>query len=244
MPNIKCIRYHSAWQPCDGTTRKKQEAGERQDVRGTVARISPRKQAASTNLTSMPQEGTKSSERSEQDMQRDKGTHDHMRETGLTVVTRRSLRALADALRQPASSVLLVRGLELTLALLGKKRETIRKRTNETIRKTNTKRFANEQTKRFTKQTNKHETIRKTNEQTRNDSQKNKRNDSQNKRTNKTKTRTFILSCNQINFVVRMELPDPFCDTNDTTRLNTNLILLIQVKLQDHAKIHFVIRIP
>ena len=70
-------------------------------------------------------------------MQRDKGTHDHMRETGLTVVTRRSLRALADALRQPASSVLLVRGLELTLALLGKKRETIRKRTNETIRKTN-----------------------------------------------------------------------------------------------------------
>ena len=200
----------------------------------------------------MPQEGTKSSERSEQDMQRDKGTHDHMRETGLTVVTRRSLRALADALRQPASSVLLVRGLELTLALLGKKRETIRKRTNETIRKTNTKRFANEQTKRFaneqtkrfTKQTNKHETIRKTNEQTRNDSQKNKRNDSQNKRTNKTKTRTFILSCNQINFVVRMELPDPFCDTNDTTRLNTNLILLIQVKLQDHAKIHFVIRIP
>ena len=121
----------------DRTTRKKQEAGERQDVRGTVARISPRKQAASTNLTSMPQEGTKSSERSEQDMQRDKGTHDHMRETGLTVVTRRSLRALADALRQPASSVLLVRGLELTLALLGKKRETIRKRTNETIRKTN-----------------------------------------------------------------------------------------------------------
>ena len=111
-------------------------------MRGTVARISPRKQAASTNLTSMPQEGTKSSERSEQDMQRDKGTHDHMRETGLTVVTRRSLRALADALRQPASSVLLVRGLELTLALLGKKRETIRKRTNETIRKTN------EQTKR------------------------------------------------------------------------------------------------
>ena len=103
MPNIKCIRYHSAWQPCDGTTRNKQEAGERQDVRGTVARISPRKQAASTNLTSMPQEGTKSSERSEQDMQRDKGTHDHMRETGLTVVTRRSLRALADALRQPAS---------------------------------------------------------------------------------------------------------------------------------------------
>ena len=146
-------------------------------MRGTVARISPRKQAASTNLTSMPQEGTKSSERSEQDMQRDKGTHDHMRETGLTVVTRRSLRALADALRQPASSVLLVRGLELTLALLGKKRETIRKRTNETIRKTNTKRFANEQTKRFTKQTNKHETIRKTNEQTRNDSQKNKRNE-------------------------------------------------------------------
>ena len=144
-------------------------------MRGTVARISPRKQAASTNLTSMPQEGTKSSERSEQDMQRDKGTHDHMRETGLTVVTRRSLRALADALRQPASSVLLVRGLELTLALLGKKRETIRKRTNETIRKltnetirktneqtrndsqnkrTNTKRFANEQTKRFAKQTN------------------------------------------------------------------------------------------
>ena len=173
-PNIKCIRYHSAWQPCDGTTRKKQEAGERQDVRGTVARISPRKQAASTNLTSMPQEGTKSSERSEQDMQRDKGTHDHMRETGLTVVTRRSLRALADALRQPASSVLLVHGLELTLmmmmtlALLGKKRETIRKRTNETIHKTNeqtrndsqnkrtnTKRFANEQTKRFAKQTNK-----------------------------------------------------------------------------------------
>ena len=95
----------------DGTTRKKQEEGERQGVRGTVARISPRKQAASTNLTSMPQEGTKSSERSEQDMQRDKGTHDHMRETGLTVVTRRSLRALADALRQPASSVLLVRGL-------------------------------------------------------------------------------------------------------------------------------------
>ena len=96
-------------------------------------------QAASTDLTSIPQEGTRSSE---QDMQRDKGTHDHMRETGLTVVTRRSLRALADALRQPASSVLLVRGLELTLALLGKKRETIRKRTNETIRKTN------EQTKR------------------------------------------------------------------------------------------------
>ena len=137
-------------------------------MRGTVARISPRKQAASTNLTSMPQEGTKSSERSEQDMQRDKGTHDHMRETGLTVVTRRSLRALADALRQPASSVLLVRGLELTLALLGKKRETIRKRTNETIHKTNeqtrndsqnkrtnTKRFAKEQTKRFAKQTNK-----------------------------------------------------------------------------------------
>ena len=135
----------------DGTTRKKQEEGDRQGVRGTVARISPRKQAASTNLTSMPQEGTKSSERSEQDMQRDKGTHDQMRETGLTVVTRRSLRALAAALRQPASSVLLVRGLELTLALalLGKKRETIRKRTNETIRKTNTKRFANEQTKRF-----------------------------------------------------------------------------------------------
>ena len=137
-------------------------------MRGTVARISPRKQAASTNLTSMPQEGTKSSERSEQDMQRDKGTHDHMRETGLTVVTRRSLRALADALRQPASSVLLVHGLELTLALLGKKRETIRKRTNETIHKTNeqtrndsqnkrtnTKRFAKEQTKRFAKQTNK-----------------------------------------------------------------------------------------
>ena len=40
------------------------------------------------------EEGTKPSERSEQDMQRDKGTHDHMRETGLTVVTRRSLRAL------------------------------------------------------------------------------------------------------------------------------------------------------
>ena len=108
----------------DGTTRKKQEEGDRQGVRGTVARISPRKQAASTNLTSMPQEGTKSSERSEQDMQRDKGTHDHMRETGLTVVTRRSLRALADALRKPASSVLLVRGLELTLALLGEKRES------------------------------------------------------------------------------------------------------------------------
>ena len=107
-----------------------------------------------------------------------------------------------------------------------------------------TKRFANQQTKRLKKQTNKHQTIHKTNEQTRNDSQTNKRNDSQNKRTNKTKTRTFILSCNQINFVVRMELPDPFCDTNDTTRLNTNLILLIQVKLQDHAKIHFVIRIP
>ena len=108
----------------DGTTRKKQEEGDRQGVRGTVARISPRKQAASTNLTSMPQEGTKSSERSEQDMQRDKGTHDHMRETGLTVVTRWSLRALADTLRQPASSVLLVRGLELTLALLGEKRES------------------------------------------------------------------------------------------------------------------------
>ena len=59
-----------------------------------------RTQAASTDLTSILQEGTKSSE---QDMQRDKGTHDHMRETGLTVVTRRSLRALADALRQPAS---------------------------------------------------------------------------------------------------------------------------------------------
>ena len=36
-------------------------------------------------------------------MQRDKGKHDHTRETGLTAVTRRILRALVDALRPPAS---------------------------------------------------------------------------------------------------------------------------------------------
>ena len=36
-------------------------------------------------------------------MQRDKGKHDHTRETGLTAVTRRILRALVDSLRPPAS---------------------------------------------------------------------------------------------------------------------------------------------
>ena len=46
------------------------------------------------------EEGTK---RSEQDMQRNKDKHDHTREKGLAVVTRRSLRALAGTLRQPAS---------------------------------------------------------------------------------------------------------------------------------------------
>ena len=175
----------------DGTTRKKQEEGERQGVRGTVARISPRKQAASTNHTSMPQEGTKSSERSEQDMQRDKGTHDHMRETGLTVVTRRSLRALADALRQPASSVLLVRGLELTLALLGKKRET------------------NEQTKQFEKQTRNDSQTNK-----RSDSQTNKRNDSQNKRTN---TKRFAKQTNK-HETIRKRTNETIRKTNEQSK--------------------------
>ena len=48
-------------------------------------------------------EGTKPRERCGQNLQRDKGAHNHTRETGLAVVMRRDLRALADVLRHPTS---------------------------------------------------------------------------------------------------------------------------------------------
>ena len=46
-------------------------------------------------------EGTKPRERCGQNLQRDKGAHDHTREAGLAVVMRRRLRAPAAVLRQP-----------------------------------------------------------------------------------------------------------------------------------------------
>ena len=49
------------------------------------------------------EEGTKPRERCGQNLQRDKGAHDHTRESGLAVVMRRGLRALADVLRHPTS---------------------------------------------------------------------------------------------------------------------------------------------
>ena len=42
-----------------------------------------------------------SSERSKQNLQRDNGEHDHRRETGLAVVTRRNLRALSATPQRP-----------------------------------------------------------------------------------------------------------------------------------------------
>jgi hypothetical protein len=48
-------------------------------------------------------EGTKHRERCGQNLQRDKGAHNHTRETGLAAVMRRGLRALADVLRHPTS---------------------------------------------------------------------------------------------------------------------------------------------
>ena len=49
------------------------------------------------------EEGTKPSERSEHNLQRDKDKHDHTGETGLAKVTRRNRRALAATPQRPAS---------------------------------------------------------------------------------------------------------------------------------------------